>query len=86
MKSGFIVKQGNVSGTARRIARAEGTRASYEWQYALDGETWLSLESTTQASQDVPGLVPGKVYFFRCRSLTRPGTSDGSQVVSLRVG
>jgi len=86
VKSGFIVKQGNVSGTARRIARAEGTRASYERQCSLDGELSLSLESTLQASQDVPGLVPGQAYFFRYRSLTRAGTGDWSQVVSLRVG
>jgi hypothetical protein len=83
VKSGFVVKQGSVSGTARMIARAEGTRASYEWQYSQDGETWLSLESTVQASQDVTGLVPGTIYFFRYRSLTKDGTGDWSQVVSL---
>ena len=86
VKSGFVVKQGKVSGTARMIARAEGTRASYEWQYSEDGETWISLEPTVRASQDVAGLVPGKVYFFRYQSLTRAGTGDWSQVVSLRVG
>jgi hypothetical protein len=85
VKSGFVVKQGKVSGTARLIARAETTRASYEWQYSLDGELWVSLESTMQASQDVPALVPGKMYFFRYRSLTKAGTGDWSQVVSLRV-
>jgi hypothetical protein len=83
VKSGFVVKQGSVSGTARMIARAEGTRASYEWQYSLDGDTWLSLESTVQASQGVSGLVPSKVYFFRYRSVTKAGTGDWSQVVSL---
>ncbi len=81
VKSGFVVKQGKVSGTARMIARAEGTRASYAWQYSPDGETWLSRESTMQASQDVPGLVPGKVYFFRYRSLTKDGKGDWAQIV-----
>jgi hypothetical protein len=83
VRSGFVVKQGRVSGTARLIARAEGTRASYEWQYSLDEETWLSLEPTMHASQDVPGLVPGKVYFFRYRSLTKAGVGAFRQVVSL---
>ncbi len=77
------MKQGTVSGTARMIARAEKTRASYEWQYSPDRETWLSLEPTVQASQQAYGLVAGKVYFFRYRSLTRAGTGDWSQVVSL---
>jgi hypothetical protein len=85
VKSGFVVKQGKVSGTARLIARAEGTRASYEWQCSLDGETWLSLEPTMEASQDVSGLVPGTLYFFRYRSLTKAGVGDWSQVVSLCV-
>ena len=85
VKGGFVVKQGKVSGTARMIARAEQTRASYDWQYSPDRETWLSLESTVQANQQVYGLVPGKVYFFRYRSLTKAGVGDWSQVVSLRV-
>jgi hypothetical protein len=83
LKSGFVVKPGRVSGTARMIARAEGAKASYDWAYSPDGETWLSLESTVEARQDVTGLIPGKVYFFRYRSLTRAGTGDWSDVVSL---
>jgi len=85
VKSGFVVKQGRVSGTARMIARAERKKASYDWQYSLDGVTWLFLASTVHAHQDVTGLVPGKVYFFRYRSLTKAGTGDWGQVVSLLV-
>ena len=83
VKGGFVVKQGTVSGTARRIARAERTRASYDSQHSPDRETSLSLESTAQASPHAYGLVPGKVYFCRYRSLTKAGTGDWSQVVSL---
>jgi hypothetical protein len=84
-KGGFVVKPGRVSGTARLIARAEATRASYDWQYSPDKETWLSLESTVQANQDAYGLVTGTLYFFRYRSLTKAGPGYWSQVVSLRV-
>jgi hypothetical protein len=83
VKSGFVVKLGTVSGKARMIARAERIKASYDWQYSRDGEAWISLESTVESQQDVEGLVPGAVYFFRYRTLTRAGTSDWSQVVSV---
>ncbi len=83
VKSGLVVKLGTVSGKARLIARAERIKASYDWQYSRDGEVWVSLESTEESQQDVEGLVPGAVYVFRYRTLTRAGTSDGSQVVSV---
>lgn len=85
VKGGFVVKQGRVSGMARMIALAERTKASYDWQYSLDGVTWISVASTVWAHQDVTGLVPARVYFFRYRSLTRAGVGDWSQVVSLMV-
>jgi hypothetical protein len=69
MKSGFVVKQGKVSGTAGMIARAEGAKASYEWRCSLDGERWKDLPSTVQIHQDVAGLV---AY----RTLTKAGTGD----------
>ncbi len=47
----------------------------------------LSLVSTLQATQDVPGLVPGELYFFfRYRSLTTAGRGAFRQAGSLRVG
>jgi hypothetical protein len=85
LKGGFMVKQGRVSGSARMIAKAERTRASYEFQYSLDEKTWVSAETTVKAHQDVTGLVPGRVYFFRYRSVTKAGVGDWSQVVSLLV-
>jgi hypothetical protein len=85
LKGGFTVKQGRVSGGARMIAKAERTRASYEWQYSLDGKTWVSVETTVKAHQDVTELVPGRVSFFRYRSVTKAGVGDWSQVVSLLV-
>jgi hypothetical protein len=85
LKGGFTVKQGRVSGAARMIAKAERTRASYEFQYSLDGKTWVSVEMTVKAHQDVTGLVPGRVYLFRYRPVTKAGVGDWSQVVSLLV-
>jgi hypothetical protein len=65
------------------IAKAERTRASYEFQYSLDEKSWVSAEMTVKAHQDVTGLVAGRLYFFRYRSVTKAGVGDWSQVVSL---
>src|SRR5271170_7052830 len=45
----------------------------------------VSAETTVKAHQDLTGLVPGSVYFFRYRSATKAGVGDWSQVVSLLV-
>jgi hypothetical protein len=84
-KGGFEVKQGGVSGSARLIAVAEKTRASYDWEYSTDGTSWIRLDSTVRANTTVEGLIPGKMYFFRYRTVTKAGTSNWSQVISLRV-
>jgi hypothetical protein len=43
-------KQGSVSGTAKITAVSAGHRASYEWQYSVDGgKTWVTAPATMQA-------------------------------------
>ena len=84
-KPDFVAKQGRVSGTARLVAKAPKVRTSYEWQRSTDGETWVDVERTMRADADILGLAPGTRYFFRYRTLTKDGTSDWSQVVSLIV-
>jgi len=84
-KPHFEVNQGPVSGSVHIVARAERTRASYEWQYRLDGTTWTSAEDTVQADQWLYGLTRGVRCFFRYRARTKAGLGDWSEVVSSLV-
>jgi hypothetical protein len=84
-KPAFAAKRGRVSGSVHIVARAERTRAAYDWQYGTDGVTWTSTETTTRADQWLYGLTPGVEYFFRYRVSTKGVVGDWSQVVSLLV-
>jgi hypothetical protein len=84
-KAGFEAKQGPVSGAVLLSARAERTRASYEWQYSLDQQTWLSAPPTVRADTSIRGFLPATRVFFRYRTVTKAGVSDWSDVVSLWV-
>jgi hypothetical protein len=75
-KPPFDVKEGPVQGSVRLFARAEKTRASYEWQYSLDGVTWVSVETTVKANARISGLPVGARVFFRYRAVTKAGTGD----------
>ncbi len=72
-----------LSGTAKLIAKAVATRASYEWQYSIDQKTWTSAPSTLQARTDILALTAGTAYCFRVRGVTKAGEGNWSQVVSL---
>ncbi len=84
-KATFAVKPGRTPGSARAYARAAKTRASYEWQYSSDGVHWLSVPTTVRADAHIEGLVAGAQYWFRCRSVTKDGVSDWSEVVVCRA-
>jgi hypothetical protein len=73
------------SGTVVVTAKAAGDRATYEWQYSQVGEPWIDVEPTRQARKTFDGLVAGRTYQFRVRSVTRAGRSDFGQVVSFFV-
>jgi hypothetical protein len=80
----FSAKQGTVSGTALVHATVAARRASYEWQYSIDGgKTWTLLPPTLQAKTFVTGLLPGSTVEFKYRAVTRTGAEDWSQAVSL---
>ena len=82
----FTAKQGPVSGVAKVVAEAAGRRASYEWQYSVDGgKTWVTAPPTLQAKTTVAGLPPGSTVQFRYRAVTRGGAGDWSQPVALTV-
>jgi hypothetical protein len=81
-KQPLSVKRGLVTGSVVVVAKAAGDRATYEWQYSQVGEPWIDLEPTRQAKKIVEGLVAGRTYQFRVRSVTQAGRSDFGQVVT----
>jgi len=81
----FAALAGPASGTVKLIAPSAGGRASYNWQYSLDGETWIDLASTLQATATMTGQVPGTVLLFRYRSVTRTGETEWSAPVTFTV-
>jgi hypothetical protein len=66
-------------------AKAVAARACYEWQYSTDQKTWTEVPPTLQAKVEIDGLTPATAYFFRFRGVTKAGTGDWSQVVSIMV-
>ena len=82
----FAAKPGRTSGVATVIAASSGHRASYEWEYSIDGgKTWLAMPPTLQAKATVTGLVPGSMVQFKYRAVTKTGASDWSAPVSLTI-
>jgi hypothetical protein len=83
---GFHAKLGGVSGAVKVVAPAAARRASYEWQYSLDGgKTWLDLRSTLQSRTSLTGLTPQTTVMFRYRALVKTGEGDWSQPISILV-
>jgi hypothetical protein len=78
-------RRGARSGEATLIAPWGGDRASYEWQWSLDGVTWNSLPVVLQAKTTAVGLTPRQRHSFRVRVVTKNGPGDWSQAVSLVV-
>jgi hypothetical protein len=81
----FDVAQGPVSGSLSVRARAAKTRVSYDWQYSLDGESWIEFRRTVGAHAELTGLVAGTRVFVRYRTVSRHGVSDWSEVLSFLV-
>jgi predicted phage tail protein len=86
-KRQFAVKQGALLGTASITAVAAGNRASYAWEYSLDGgKTWIAAPITTQSKTTVAGLPSGTVVQFRYLAVTpKGGQGNWSQPLSLLV-
>jgi len=61
-------------------------RASYEWQYSLDGgKTWLAMGTTTVANTSLLGMTPSTTVLFRFRTTVSKTTSDWSPTISFFV-
>jgi hypothetical protein len=79
-------KRAATSGSAIVILLAIAQTLTYTYEWSLDQVTWQSL-TTGHTRVTFPGLVPGKLYWFRARAFLRNGTTtDPVGLVSLIVG
>ncbi len=68
------------------LVRAKAVlRASYEWQYSLDGKTWLAMGTTTVANTSLLGMTVGTTVWFRFRTTVKKTTSDWVPPISFFV-
>jgi hypothetical protein len=82
----FAALPGATSGTVKIVAPSAGHRASYEWQYSLDGgKTWVDIAPTLQAKTSLSGLTSGTPLEFRYRWVLKTGASDWSVPVTVTV-
>jgi hypothetical protein len=84
-KQDLALKHGAVSGIVEVVAKAQGQRTSYEWQWSTDGKTWTSLPTTIQAKTSITGLIPGTTIYVRHAVVTKTGVGDFGQVASMMV-
>jgi hypothetical protein len=82
----FAAEQGVVSGSVKLVTASAGARASYLWQYSIDGgKTWVDAPATMQAKTTVAALPVGTTVMFRYRPVTKAGQGDWQAPVSLLV-
>jgi len=74
-----------LSGSVDVVVKASSSRESQEWQYSLDGKTWVDAPPTLQSKTTIAGFTPGTIAYFRHRAVTKTGRTDWSQPVSLMV-
>jgi hypothetical protein len=85
-KQALAAKYGATSGTVHVTAPVGGARASYDWQYSIDGgKTWVDAPNTLQAKTTITGLPVATVVEFRVRVTTKTGMGDWSLPTSLLV-
>jgi hypothetical protein len=82
----FAAKPGAVSGSVQLVGPSAARRASYEWEYSINGgQAWVALPVTLQAKTTIPGLTAGTTVMFRYRGVTKTGEGDWSLPTSLMV-
>ena len=84
-QSDLVAKPHTVSGSVHLVAKAAGKRASHDWQYSLDGKSWLSAPSSVQAQTTIGNLQTGVVTYFRHRSVTKAGPADWTAPIAVLV-
>jgi len=81
----FEAVNGRVPGVVLLRAKWAGDRACYRWQFCLDGVTWTDAPQTLQARTTLSGFARGVTYWFRLQVMTKDGTGDFGDPVSLLV-
>jgi hypothetical protein len=81
----FAAFAGAVPGTVKIVAPSAGHRASYDWQYATDGTTWVFLGCTLQARTTMTNQSPGTMLHLRYRTTTRAGQAAWSAPIMFTV-
>jgi hypothetical protein len=82
----FTAEQGSLSGQVKLTATSAGHRASYQWEYSVDGgKTWITAPATLQAKTTIGGIAAGTSAQFRYKPVTKTGEGDWSQPASLLV-
>ncbi len=67
----LAVKAGTAPNSAILIAKAVAKRASYDWEWSLDGQVWTRFGSSTPIAKTVmTGMKPATIHFFRYRGNT----------------
>jgi hypothetical protein len=91
-KPELAAKNGPVSGSALLAAHrallmgGAGKRGFFNWQYSLDGKTWVSVPPTMLAKTQIDGLPPLTTVAFRVSTTPSRGASTPwSQAVTLLI-
>jgi hypothetical protein len=83
---GFHAKLGTAPGSVKVVAPAAARRASYDWQYSVDGgKTWVALPHSLQAKTTVSGLPTMTTVQFRYFATVKAGEETWSQPISILV-
>jgi hypothetical protein len=69
-------RPGPQSGSVVLYAKASRSRSFLDWQYSVDGVSWVSLPSILRSKTMLMGLTAGTTYLFRIRRSTKAGTGD----------
>ena len=82
----FRAELRGVSGSVYLEVPQAGNRASYQWQYSVDGGvTWVRLPDTNTADTTVTGLKPVSTVHFRYRTVVKNVTGNWSDKISIIV-
>ncbi len=74
-KPPLAIKQGTQSGSVILEALRVLGALTYQWESSSDQVNWSVFGRTGQAHVTIPGLTPGKVYYFRVSAFMRNATS-----------
>ncbi len=84
-KSDLTAKPHTVSGSVQLVAKATKGSHAHEWQFSLDGKTWVNAPASLQAKTVITGLQANVLTYFRHRAVTKAGSGEWSNAVTALV-